>query len=82
MRKHLPHALFLVPGYGAQGGAAADALRGFVPGPNGLEGGVVNSSRAVLYPDGSDTSDARGWESTIDAAIGSAIEDLGAAMRR
>ena len=27
LRKQLPHTFFLVPGYGAQGGAAADACR-------------------------------------------------------
>ena len=51
VREALPRALFLVPGYGAQGGSAADALRGFVPGPKGLEGGIVNSSRGILFPD-------------------------------
>jgi len=49
LRTILPGTLFLVPGYGAQGGAAKDALAGLVPGPNGHEGGVVSSSRAILY---------------------------------
>ncbi len=45
-------ALFLVPGYGAQGAGAAEALAGFVRGAHGLEGGVVNASRSVASPDG------------------------------
>jgi orotidine-5'-phosphate decarboxylase len=81
VRKHLPHAFFLVPGYGAQGGAAADAVRGFVPGPNGLEGGIVNSSRGVLYPEGADTQDAKRWERAIDDAITRAIHELGDAVQ-
>lgn len=45
LRKRLKHSLFLVPGYGAQGGGAQDVLGGFDE--NGL-GAVVNSSRAIL----------------------------------
>ena len=45
LRKRLPHTMFLVPGYGAQGGGAAGIAGGFDE--NGL-GAVVNSSRAIL----------------------------------
>ncbi len=47
LREAMPDALFLVPGYGAQGASAADAVAGFVTGTYGREGGVVTSSRAV-----------------------------------
>lgn len=41
---------FLVPGYGAQGAGASDAVAGFVPGPEGrLAGGVVNASRSITF---------------------------------
>lgn len=81
LRSILPSTLFLVPGYGAQGGAAGDAVAGFVPGPAGLEGGVVSSSRAVLYPDGAATAtSAAAWEQAIDTAILTAIDDLKAAV--
>ena len=46
MRKRLPHTFFLVPGYGAQGGGAADVAGGFDE--NGL-GAIVNSSRGIMY---------------------------------
>jgi orotidine-5'-phosphate decarboxylase len=49
LRHVLPHALFLVPGYGAQGGALADAVRGFVPRAGRLEGGMISSSRGILF---------------------------------
>jgi len=81
VRKHLPEALFLVPGYGAQGASAADAVRGFVPGPNGLEGGVVASSRAVLFPEAAGTQEARAWERAIDEALSRAIGELRDATR-
>ena len=45
LRKALPHTFFLVPGYGAQGGGAADVAPGFDK--NGL-GAVVNSSRGIM----------------------------------
>ncbi len=45
MRAALPHTLFLVPGYGAQGGGAEGVAKGFDE--NGL-GAIVNSSRAVM----------------------------------
>ncbi len=77
VRELLPHSLFLVPGYGAQGGRAEDAVRGFVPGPEGrLEGGIVSSSRGVLFPEGSDTADAGAWKQAIDAALDGAIDEL------
>lgn len=77
LREHLPHSLFLVPGYGAQGGGAKAALNGFVRGPNGrLEGGLVSSSRGILFPPGSDTAGARSWERAIDEALERAIGEL------
>lgn len=82
VRQTLPKALFLVPGYGAQGGGALEAVRGFVPGPAGLEGGVVNSSRGILFPDPAWTDSARRWEQAIDDALTAAIDDLGEAVQR
>ena len=45
LRKRMPHTMFLVPGYGAQGGGAQGIAGGFDE--NGL-GAIVNSSRAIL----------------------------------
>lgn len=45
LRQRLPHTMFLVPGYGAQGGGAEGLKGGFDS--NGL-GAIVNSSRAVM----------------------------------
>jgi len=82
VREALPKSLFLVPGYGAQGGDASSALRGFVPGPSGLEGGIVNSSRGILFPESaSQASEARLWEPAFDAALAQAIDELGEATR-
>jgi orotidine-5'-phosphate decarboxylase len=80
VRETLPRALFLVPGYGSQGASAADAVRGFVPGPAGLEGGVVAASRSILYPEAGATDNAGRWEAAFDEGLGMAIEELGAAV--
>ena len=45
LRKLMPHSFFLIPGYGAQGGSAKDALAGF---DERKHGGIVNASRALL----------------------------------
>ncbi len=45
LREKMPHTFFLVPGYGAQGGAADDVAPGFDK--NGL-GAIVNSSRGIM----------------------------------
>ena len=45
IRELAPHTYFLIPGYGAQGGTAADIAYGFDK--NGL-GGIVNASRSLM----------------------------------
>ena len=77
LRQLAPEALFLVPGYGAQGGGAADALAGFRRAGNRLEGGVVNASRSVTFPEGADSAASRTeWAAIIEAAIDEAQADL------
>jgi orotidine-5'-phosphate decarboxylase len=77
LRAAAADALFLVPGYGAQGAGARDALAGFVQGPNGLEGGVVNASRSVAMPDSAKGATAvSDWERAIDLAITAAQAEL------
>ena len=68
-------AVFLVPGFGAQGGGAQQAVSGFCRGPNGLEGGIVNSARDILYPA------ANSWEFGFEDALQGAIDALGDAVR-
>jgi orotidine-5'-phosphate decarboxylase len=50
----MPRALILVPGYGAQGASAADALAAASDAP--APGVVVNASRAIMYAYRNDTS--------------------------
>jgi orotidine-5'-phosphate decarboxylase len=81
LRALLPEALFLVPGFGAQGAGARDAVAGFVPGPNGLEGGFVSSSRAALYPQAAaEAKTIAAWRQAIDNAMAEAASTLRTAI--
>ena len=81
IRELLPNALLLVPGYGAQGASARDAVRGFTAGADGrLEGGIVASSRALLFPEAGSTGEAATWERAIDSARERAQSELGEAI--
>jgi len=80
IRTALPHTLFLVLGYGAQGASARDAVRGFRRGPAGLEGGVVSSSRPILFPAASLAAGAQAWEQGLRNALARAIGELGEAV--
>jgi orotidine-5'-phosphate decarboxylase len=80
LRETMPEALFLVPGYGAQGASATDAVAGFVKGPRGLEGGIVNSSRALLYPQAAQAGkNMAEWRTAISEAMAAGAAELRAA---
>lgn len=70
LRKLMPQTPFLVPGYGAQGGSAADCRGAFLPGGSGA---VVNSSRGITFPFKPDDDD---WEEKIVAAARNASHEL------
>jgi orotidine-5'-phosphate decarboxylase len=70
LRGVMPKVWFLVPGYGAQGGAAADVKAAYRP--DGL-GVVVNSSRGVTFPFHPDDPD---WEAKVVAAAKKAQAEL------
>ncbi|MFN7056837.1 orotidine-5'-phosphate decarboxylase [Hyphomonas sp.] len=73
VRALAPKALFLIPGYGAQGAGAAEACAGLVDG----QGGLVNASRSVTFPPGSaGAADKASWLAAVEAAILAAREDL------
>ena len=77
LRAILRTSLFLVPGYGAQGASAKDAVAGFVRGPHGLEGGVVSASRAVLYPQAAAQAKTLAqWREAVGGAMKAAAAEL------
>jgi orotidine-5'-phosphate decarboxylase len=74
LRKLIPEVLFLVPGFGAQGGTAADTAGAFRP--DGL-GAVVNSSRGIIF---AFEPEEAAWEAKVEAAARAAIAALTAAL--
>jgi orotidine-5'-phosphate decarboxylase len=83
VRDAAPKSLFLVPGYGAQGAAASDAVAGFVTGPGGRrEGGIVNTARALNFPDVARGKGTKAWERAVDAALDRATAELADAVAR
>lgn len=76
LRKVMPHAYILVPGYGAQGGKAED-LKAFFN-PDGL-GAIVNSSRGIIAAWQNEKYASFGGENFADAsrqAVIDMIEDI------
>lgn len=76
LRARMPHTWFLVPGYGSQGGTAADVAGAFDS--NGL-GGVVNSSRAIIFAHACDEFAGLDWQQAVEKATEQAIADLATA---
>ncbi|MFN5468732.1 MAG: orotidine-5'-phosphate decarboxylase [Pirellulaceae bacterium] len=73
-REWMAHAWILVPGYGAQGGSAADVRGGFDP--QGL-GAIVNSSRGLLFAYSNPSYQKLDrWQLATERAVVDMIEEL------
>ena len=68
LRQRLPHTPFLVPGYGAQGGGAADVQPAF---DTAGHGALINASRSIIYAyeqGESRGADLSSWEEHVESA--------------
>jgi orotidine-5'-phosphate decarboxylase len=76
LRQAMPHSWFLVPGYGSQGGTAADVAPAFDR--SGL-GAIVNNSRGLIFayerPEFASRS-ANDWQRAVEAAAREMINAL------
>ena len=72
LRALLPSAPFLIPGFGAQGAGPAHATMALSKQDNAFSGGLVNSSRAIIFCD--EAQKAQDHQSHI-AAMRHAIEE-------
>ncbi|EET90459.1 MAG: orotidine-5'-phosphate decarboxylase [Candidatus Micrarchaeales archaeon] len=79
IRKMLPRSIFLVPGYGSQGGTAADAAECF--NEDGL-GAVVNASRSVTYSLSSPELERKDAMAEIREKARLMIADVNSALER
>jgi len=78
LRKAMPSAWLLVPGYGSQGGTAADVAGGFDA--QGL-GAIVNSSRGIIFAHAKAEHAQFGaarWQEAVEAATRRMIAELAA----
>ena len=73
LRSAMPHAWLLVPGYGAQGGSAADVAGAFDARGGGA---IINSSRAIIFAHRRREYAGRPWQEAVAAATHDMIEEL------
>ena len=82
LRSAMPHTWFLVPGYGSQGGTAADVAPAFDA--RGL-GAVVNNSRGIIFAherrEYAERFGPARWQEAVEAATREMIDELRAATQ-
>jgi orotidine-5'-phosphate decarboxylase len=82
LRAAMPHTLFLVPGFGSQGGTARDVAAAFDAAGRGA---VVNNSRGIIFAHAvkpySERYGASRWQEAVEAATRDMIEQLRSEQR-
>jgi orotidine-5'-phosphate decarboxylase len=77
LRAEMPHAWFLVPGFGSQGGSAADVAGAFDAAGSGA---IVNNSRGIIFahsrPPYAERFGESRWQEAVEAATRDMIEQL------
>ncbi len=77
LRTAMPHTLFLVPGFGSQGGTARDVAAAFDPAG---QGAIVNNSRGIIFAHTrkpySQRFGAARWQEAVEAATLQMIDEL------
>jgi orotidine-5'-phosphate decarboxylase len=79
LREVMPHQVFLVPGYGAQGAGADDCAAAFRTDGTGA---IVNASRSVIYAFAREEYAGLDWPDAVAAAARAFAEDVAAAVVR
>ena len=81
LRQAMPHTWFLVPGYGSQGGKAADVVGALDA--NGM-GAIINNSRNLIFaherPEYRQKFGPARWQEAVEAATGRMIDELNSAI--
>ena len=81
LRRAMPHTWFLVPGFGSQGGTAADVGAAFDS--QGL-GAIINNSRGIIFahrqPAFAERFGSSRWQDAVDAATREMVAELRAAI--
>jgi orotidine-5'-phosphate decarboxylase len=75
LRGRMPHTLFLVPGYGAQGGGIADIKPCFNADGRGA---IITASRSIIFAFAADDDD---WAGSIRRAAEATHRELAEGLR-
>ncbi len=82
LRRSMPHTWFLIPGFGSQGGTAADVVAAFDS--SGL-GAIINNSRGIIFAhqrrEFAQQFGPSRWQDAVDAATREMIGQLANAVR-
>lgn len=74
LRQAMPNVPLLIPGFGAQGGTAADVAAGF---DEQGQGAIINSSRAIIFAYQNKAYDRfSDWQDAVSQATRDAIDQL------
>ncbi|OHB84787.1 MAG: orotidine 5'-phosphate decarboxylase [Planctomycetes bacterium RBG_16_64_12] len=77
LRARMPHAWFLVPGFGSQGGTARDVAAAF---DEHGSGAIVNNSRGIIFAyrhgEYAERFGSSRWQEAVEAATRAMIEQL------
>ena len=77
LRRVMPSAPFLVPGYGAQGGTAADVVKAF---HSDGSGALINNSRGIIFAHRTETFmtqfGEKRWQEAVESATKRMIAEL------
>jgi orotidine-5'-phosphate decarboxylase len=77
LRSLMPHTWLLVPGYGSQGGTAADVRAAF---DNSGLGAIINNSRGIIFaheqPQYAQRFGTARWQDAVEAATCAMIDEL------
>jgi orotidine-5'-phosphate decarboxylase len=65
LRERLPKSMFLLPGYGTQGGSAEMTRAAF----RGGRGAIVSASRSILYPKTDSAAASKDWQGGVRDAV-------------
>lgn len=76
IRRLLPSSLFLIPGFGYQSGDLDKIVSSLVPGPVCLEGGLISSSRATLFPEQAMSEQAGTWRSAFEDHLARTVQSV------
>ena len=79
LRKRMPHATLLIPGYGSQGGTAKDVVAGFDQQGGGA---LVNSSRGIIFAHSREEyKDLPHWQMAVEKSTRAMIDAIQSELR-